>query len=55
MCRKNKTVVDNKKEDVDSPAVVTDSVFITVAVDAHEGWDVDTFDIPVAYLHIEIY
>ena len=28
-------------------------MFISAAVDAHEGQDVATFDIPGAYLHIE--
>ena len=45
-------LVDNKKEDVASPKVSTESVFITAAVDAHEGHDVATFDITGSYLCI---
>ena len=36
-----------------SPTVATEPVFITKSVDAHEGRDVATFDIPGAYIHIE--
>ena len=36
-----------------SPTVATDLVFITVAVDVHEGQEMASFDIPGAYLHTE--
>ena len=41
-----------KREGAYSPTVSTELVFITVAVDAHEGQDMATFEIPEAYLHI---
>ena len=41
-------------EDADSSTVDTESVFITAAVDAHEGYYVVTFDIPGVYHHTEI-
>ena len=44
-----------KKEDAASPAVATDSIFITGAVDAHEcheGRHVASCDLPGAFLHI---
>ena len=40
-----------KNDDADSLTVATESVFITAVVDAHEGWDGATFDIPGDYLH----
>ena len=55
MCGRQKTVVDDKKEDADSPTVATESVFITTAVEAHEGQDVATFDTTGEYLHTETY
>jgi hypothetical protein len=33
--------------------VATDSVFITSAIEAHEGREVITMDIPGAFLHAE--
>ena len=39
------------KEDASSPTVATDSVFITGAIDAHEGRDVAFADLPGAFLH----
>jgi hypothetical protein len=36
-----------------SPTVSTDGLIVTTAIDAHEGRDVATMDIPVAYLHAE--
>ena len=44
-----------KNYDAASPTVSRESVYITKSVDAHEGWDVATFDIPEAYLHTETY
>ena len=55
MCRRQKTAGDNKKEDMASPKVSKDSVFIPAAVDTHECWDVATFDILGGYLHTETY
>ena len=40
-----------KKEDAASPTVSNEGVMITGAIEAHEGRDVVTFDIPGAYLH----
>ena len=54
MCRKKKTLIDNKKKDTDSPTVATDSVFITATLDTHEGQDVVIFDTSVVYLHTNI-
>ena len=39
-----------KKEDAASPTVVTDSVFITGTISAHEEQDNMTFDIPGAFV-----
>ena len=41
------------KENAISPTVATDSVFITSAIEAHEGREVITMDIPGAFLHAE--
>ncbi len=40
-----------QKEDSDSPTVATESIFITGAIEAHEGRKVNCYDIPGAYLH----
>ena len=37
MYRRKKISQDNKKEDADSPTVVTEAVFITALVYANEG------------------
>ena len=42
-----------KKEDSASPTVATESIFITGAIEAHEGRKVNRYDIPGAYLHAE--
>ena len=42
-----------KKEDVALPAFSTQLVFITAAVDGHEGRDISIFDILGSYLHRE--
>ena len=55
MCRGQKTVGDDKKEDAASHTYFIESVFITVAVDANEGQDVAKFDIPGAYINTETY
>ncbi len=34
-----------------SPTVATESIFITGAIEAHEGRKVNYYDIPGAYLH----
>ncbi len=39
-----------KKEDAASPTVGIDNVFTTGAINAHEGRDVMTFDIPGAFV-----
>ena len=55
---KSRTCIDGspqreyiRKEDASSPTVATDSVFITGAIDAHEGRDVAFADLPGAFLH----
>ena len=40
-----------KKEDTASPTCVTESVFITSVVDAHERCHITTFDVPTRSLH----
>jgi hypothetical protein len=40
-----------KKEDAASPTVMTDSVFITGAIDAHEERVTAACDLPGAFLH----
>jgi hypothetical protein len=40
-----------RKEDAASPTVAMDSTFITGTIDAHEGRDVATCDLPGAFLH----
>eukprot|EP00804_Cyclotella_cryptica_P011846 CCRYP_015373-RA/>CCRYP_015373-RA protein AED:0.38 eAED:0.38 QI:0/-1/0/1/-1/1/1/0/189 len=40
-----------RKEDATSPTVVTDLVFLTGAVDAHQKKDVAFIDLPGAFLH----
>ena len=42
-----------KKEDSASPTIATESIFITGAIEAHEGRKVNCYDIPGAYLHAE--
>ena len=39
------------KEDASSPTVATESVFITSAIDAHEGRNVAFANLPGAFLH----
>jgi hypothetical protein len=41
------------KEDAASPTMATESVFITAAIEAHEGRHVTIFDILGAYMHTE--
>ena len=40
-----------KKKDAASPTCVTESVFVTLVVDAHERRHVATFGVPTAFLH----
>ena len=42
------------KQETTSPMVLTESVFITAAIDAHEGWDVGCFNIPGDFLHTDV-
>ena len=43
----------HKKEDVASPTVSLKAIIITFAIESHKVTDVDTIDIPVAYIHME--
>jgi hypothetical protein len=43
-----------RKEDAASPTVMTDSVIITTAIEAHECRKVITLDIPGAFLHTDL-
>ena len=43
-----------KKEEVASPTVQTESVFITATIDAHEGRDVETVNLPGTFLHTDV-
>ena len=49
----NKIFEEYDKAAGSSPTVSTDELIVTTAIDAHEGRDVATMDIPVAYLHAE--
>ena len=42
-----------KKEDSSSPAVSTEAVYITAAIEGHENCKVTCFDIPGAFLHAD--
>jgi hypothetical protein len=42
------------KQDTTSPPVATESVFITIVIDAHKGRNVACFDIPGAFLHTDV-
>ena len=42
------------KEEAASPTVALDSVFLTAAIDAHEGRDVAVVDLPGAYLSVSL-
>ena len=41
------------KDDVTSPMVVLDSVFITTAIDAAKGREVSVVNLPGAYLNVD--
>ena len=43
-----------KKEDAASPLVLLEGIMIMSAIEAHEGREVATIDIPGAYLHTDI-
>ena len=40
---------DISREDTSSTTVITESVLITAAIDAEEGWDVPVIDFPGAF------
>ena len=42
------------KEETTSPTVMNENVFITATIDAHEGRDVATVDVPGAFLHTDV-
>ena len=42
------------KEDAASPTAATESILLTAAIDAHEGRDVMTADVPNAFIQAEI-
>ena len=42
-----------KEEDSSSLTCTTESVFITLGIDAHERHHVATFDVPTAFFHAE--
>jgi hypothetical protein len=44
---------DWTKQDTTSPTILTEAVFITAVIDAHEERDVACFDIPGAFLHAD--
>ncbi len=50
--RKQREDID--REDTASPTVMTESVLITAAIDAEEGWDVAVIDLPGAFLHADM-
>ena len=41
------------KEETSSPTVVVENVFLTATIDAHEGRDVATCNVPGAFLHTD--
>jgi hypothetical protein len=45
---------DWTKQQSTSPTVATELVFIRAVIDAHEGRDVACFDIPGAFLHVDL-
>ena len=54
MCANGRTQRDDwTKQDTTSPTVLTEVVFITAVIEAHEGRNVACFDIPVAFLHTD--
>jgi hypothetical protein len=42
------------REDTTSPTVSTQALFLTCRIDAHEGWDVATVDIPGAFMQADM-
>jgi hypothetical protein len=42
------------REDATSPTVSTQALFLTCLIDAHEGRDVATVDIPGAFMHADM-
>jgi hypothetical protein len=45
---------DISKEDAASPTVMTESLFITSAIDAKEEWDVAVIELPSAFFHADM-
>ena len=43
-----------RKEETTSPTVCTDSIFITAAIEATENRRTAVFDLPVAYLSVDM-
>ena len=41
-------------EDFDSSTISLEALFSSFVIDAHEGRDTTTFDVPGAYLHTEM-
>ena len=37
-----------------SPTILIEALFSSLVIDTHEGIDIATFDVPGAYLHVEI-
>ena len=54
MCRRQKTKECKEKQDVASPTVSLDSIFITSAIEAHENRDVVVINLPGAFLHAKL-
>jgi hypothetical protein len=42
------------KEDATGPTMVTESIMLTVVIDAKEGWDVMTANVPNAYIQTKM-
>jgi hypothetical protein len=51
--RKQRGRGDWTKQETTSPMVLTESVFLTAVIDAHERRDVGCYDIPGAFLHAD--
>ena len=43
-----------ERENVASPTVLLEGLFSTLAIDAYEGIEVAIFDVPGAYLHVDM-
>ena len=59
---KGRTCADGSKQNsylkegerISSPMVSLEALFCTLIIDAHEGHDVDTFDVPRSYRHADM-